>query len=350
MDVTATQGAWKRNLWRGVAFAALGSCAYLYAPLAPLLSLALPLVVCPAYAQGHVWFALALPVAPAAAWLLGGGDWVQALLLPLCAYLCLLVLSQIRRRRLSFHTEVAAYAAAFVLGALGMLARLGMALGGALFPQLSEAVISALQRSVLGGSVLYKLVALGVLTIPEAYVGTTTIQLGNMVLMDPDLQRELFNMLRLRLTEGFAEWIPTLLMQGGILVGLWAALATTRVRARLNPSSAPAPTFRGLSLSRTEQGYMLLLCIVTLLTGLSDDSFLSLLSTLTYSCFAAVYRLLGAAVVLTLLSRRRPQRIALYGLFAAFLYLVVPFVLFLLGVADQFMHLRGEDPQKKEEE
>jgi hypothetical protein len=194
------------------------------------------------------------------------------------------------------------------------------------------------------------LAALGVLTIPDAYAGTTTIQLGNMVLMDPGLQRELFNMLRLRLTEGFAEWIPTVLMQGGVLVGLWTALVTARVRARQNPSAAPAPTFRELSLTRAEQGYMLLICIATLLTGLSADSFLSLLSTLTYSCFAAVYRLLGAAVVLTLLSRRRPERIALYGLFAAFLYLVVPFVLFLLGVADQFMHLRGEDPQKKEEE
>ncbi|MCE5342868.1 MAG: hypothetical protein LLF96_04665 [Eubacteriales bacterium] len=350
MDVTATSGTWKKALWQGVAFAALWVCTYLFPPLAPFLSFLLPLIVCPAFEKGLIWFALSLPIAPMTAYLLGGGDWAMVLLLPVCPYLCLLVLSQARRRRIGLHAEIAGCFAAFVLGGLGMLARLGMLLGGALFPQLSDTIVTTLQHSVLGGGILYRLVTLGVLAVPDAYANSAAIQLGNLVVLDPGLQRELLNMLRLRLTESFAQWIPTILMQGAVIFGMWTALTTARAHARKNAAALPPPSFRQLSLTRSEQGYMLVLCLIALLAGFSEDSFLSVLSTLTYAAFAAVYQLLGAAVTVDLLSRRHPNRSVLYGVLTALVYLVVPFALFLLGVADQFIHLRSTGPQKPEEE
>jgi len=348
MDATAIPGAWKKPLWQGLAIAALWGLAYMFAPLAPFLALALPLFVCPAFAQGRAWFALLMPLAPATAYFAAGGDTALSLLIPLCPYLCLLVQALGRRYRLDLHAETAAYAAAFAAGAVGMLLRLGVMLGGPLFTQLADTAVNAVQQSVTGGNLLYKLVSLGYLTVPDAYADTAAIQLGNLILIAPSLRRELLNMLRLRLTEGLTGWIPSLLVQGAILVGLFSALRTERVRAR-KAGDAP-PRFAALRLTRGEQGAMLVLCVATLLTAFSDDAFLSLLSSLTYAGFSTVYQLLGAAVLITLLSARHPERAALYGLIAALLYLVFSVGLFMLGVVDQSIHLRDAGPNMPKEE
>jgi hypothetical protein len=350
MDVTATSNTWKRVLRQSVAFAALWVCSYLFPPIAPFVSLLLPLIICPAFARGWLWFALGLPIAPLTAFLLGGGDWALVLMISVCPYLSLLLFAQARSRRIGLHAEIIGYFAAFVLGGLCMLARVSVLLGGDLFSQLSETIVSALQSSLQSGNILYRLVTLGVLAVPEAYADSAAIQLGNVILLDPGLQRELLNMLRLRLTESFTQWIPTYLMQGAVIVGVWTALLTARAHARRNAASQPTPAFRQLSLTRREQGYVLALCLIALVCGFMGSSLFSLLSTVTYAAFSAVYQLLGAAVAVEMLSRRHPNRLILYGLLIALVYLVVPFALFLLGVADQFLHLRGSNPNLPEEE
>ncbi|MDD3214030.1 MAG: hypothetical protein PHY64_10155, partial [Eubacteriales bacterium] len=182
--------------------------------------------------------------------------------------------------------------------------------------------------------------------LPDAYTGSRAFQLGNLMFLNPSLERELLNMLRLRLSEGFASWIPSLLVQGALIIGVFTALLTAHSRARKTPGATPAPLFRSLKLTRTEQGYMLALCLITLLAGLVDNTFLSLLSTLTYAGFSTVYQLLGAAVLIAMLSRNHPQRAPIYGILSALIYLAVPIALFLLGLFDQFIRLRSsESPQ-----
>ena len=97
---------------------------------------------------------------------------------------------------------------------------------------------------------------------------------------------------------------------------------------------------------------MLALCIGTLLTSFSDSSLTSLLCVLLYATFTTVYQLLGAAVMVFSLSRRHPERKALYAVLAGILYLLFPVALFLLGVVDQFVNLRafGIHHQDQEEE
>jgi len=350
MYATAIQGTWKKPLFSGLALAALWGCAYLLGPLAPFLALALPLVVCPAFAQGRTWLAMALPFVPMSAYWAGGGELTLGLLILLCPGLCLLVQLLSRRYRLSLHAEAALFAAAFAAGALGMLARVSAMLGGTLFSQLAEAVIAYIKQSVSGGSILYKLVSVGYLTVPDAYANTTALQLGNLIVLAPALQRELLNMLRLRLTEGFASYIPSLLVQGAVLTGLFAAMRAARARSLAHPGEAPPPRFAAFKLTRGEQGAMLILCVITLLTAFSANSFFSLLSSLTYAGFAAVYQLVGAAVLVAVLSARKPGGMALYGGLAAVLYLVFPIGLLMLGLVDQFAHLRDGGPKMPKEE
>ncbi len=347
MDATATRSAWKRNLWQGLVFAALWGVTYLFTPLAPFLSLLLALLVCPAFARGDVWFAVCLPLAPASAFLLSGGDLILGFLALSSPYLSLLATSLGNRRRLNLHAQAVAVSAAFVVSALAMLTRLGAMLGGVWYTSLADVAVRTLEHSAMGGSVLYRLVSLGILSLPDAYANTYALKLGNLVLLDPALQRELLNMLRLRLNEGLASWVPSLLMQGALATGLFAALSSVRARGQ---GTSDAPHFRDLQLSRAEQGALFILCIVTLLAAFAGNSFLSLVSALAYAAFSAVYQLLGAAVLISLLARRHPERAVLYGFLAAFIYLAFPIVLFMLGLIDQFVHLRGETPYHPKEE
>jgi len=163
------------------------------------------------------------------------------------------------------------------------------------------------------------------------------------------LRHELINMLRLRLLEGFTQWIPALLMHAAVLLGLFSTVATERSTSRRLPG-IPAPAFQDLALTRGGQGYLLALCLGIVATSFTDNAFATLLCMLMYNTFSAIFQLLGAAVLVWMMARRKPNRAPLYGAFAAILYGLLPIALFLLGVADQFMHLRAAGIHHQEEE
>ncbi|MEA4999839.1 MAG: hypothetical protein VB087_10675 [Candidatus Limiplasma sp.] len=350
MDVTASPGILKRTLWQAFALLALLAGCYYVPPLALLLAFGLALVVCPAFVRGDAWFALALPLVPAAAFLAGGGDLYLGLMIPLCPYLCLLFIGMRHRRSTSFTGQTLLAVAAVLIAALAMILRLGRLLGSPVALGLAEYMTAQVQNSLASGSILYRLTTVGYLTVPESYRSVAGLQFGDFVLLNPLLQRELVNMLRLRLVEGFAVWLPSLLMQGGIALGLFTAFFTARARAARPGSQGTAPLFRTLHLPRKEQRYMLFLCILVVLTSFSAHPFFSLVCSLAYAAFMAIYQLLGAAVMIFMLSRRHPERIPLYAAIAALLYLLFPLALFLLGMADQFIHFRATSLSQHEEE
>ncbi len=350
MDATAPPDTWKRSLWQALALLAFLAGGY----YVPLLSLAaaclLPLIVCPAFVKGHVWFALALPLAPMAAFIASGGDLYIGLMLPLFAYLCLLTISFCHRRRVSFTLTILLCIGAMIAASLTLALRLGNLLGTPLSLGLADYITGQVDHSLLSGSILYRLTASGFLAVPEAYRNVAGIQFGNYILLNPLLRHELLNMLHLRLQEGFTQWLPTLLMQGSITIGLFTAFFTERVYATRLGGRAAKPLFRTLHLPRREQRFMLVLCILMVLTAFSNHALGALLSTLFYTAFMTIYQLLGAAVMIFLLARRRPERLTLYGIAAALLFIIFPLVLFVLGMADQFIHLRTASLKHQEEE
>ena len=350
MDATANPVTWRKTVLYTAIFAVLFGCAFLFPPLAFGMSLVLPLWVCPAFARGKLWLALALPVAPASAFLVSGGDPVFSLLLVALPPLCFVAITIKQQRRWSFSAEVIACSAAFILATLGMLARLSELLDGPLFERLSETLVNAIQGSYLSGNILYRAVNIGLLPMPEAFQSTAALQLGSFIWLTPDLQKELLNMLRLRLTEGFTLWIPSLLVQGAILFGLFTALATERAQTRKIGERRILPSFQHLRLPRRHQGYMLLLCIGTVVTSLSDQSLVSLLCMLMYAAFSGIYQVLGASVVMFVLSHRHPKRTTLYGVLIAIIYLIFPVALFMLGIADQFINLRTANLRHSDQE
>ena len=350
MDAAAIPGAWKKTLWQALALAPLLLAAYLWPALAVPFSLLLPLVVCPAMAGGALTFALALPCVLAGVCWLGGASVKVVLLLPLAPYLCLLSTSQRYRRQFTFEGRALACTAAVALEGLALLLALKAALGGPVFTALPDALVAQLTDAPWTGALLYRLVNLGVLPLPDAYANTAALQLGNLVWLNPLLQSELLNMLRLRLADTLTLWVPMVLVQGSMLVGMFTALTTERAHARHMNDPAGAPLFRTLRLPRTAQGYVLVLCLGALLASLSDDPFLTLLGMLLYAAFMGVVQLLGAATLVALGAKAHPKRIVLYGVLAAALFALFPIALFLLGVADQLLNLRAAGRNHQEEE
>lgn len=312
--------------------------------------LLLPLVCCYLYGRGLMAVAFVLPLAPAAAFAYGGGDATLALLLLALPYLCLAAVLLARRLRWSFTTKTVLCIAAYLAIGLGMAAQVRHMLGVSLFSGLSGYAVAKLGASAQAGNLLYRLASFGYLAVPEGLRDVAGLQLGGYVLLNPVLQRELLNMLRLRLTESLYVWLPTLLVQGALILGLFAALLEGRGQAHAAANAAQAPLFRTLHLPRREQRYMLLLCIGTVLASFSSQSYAVLLCAVLYAAFSGVYQLLGAAVLIYQLGAKHPARAPLYGTLAAVLYAVFPLALFLLGLMDQFMRLRAPtQPQHKEE-
>ena len=66
-------------------------------------------------------------------------------------------------------------------------------------------------------------------------------------------------------------------------------------------------------------------------------------------CFATVqtlFYLLGASVLVFMYTRNDPDRRMLSGVIAAALYVMAPFILLMIGIADQAFHFRTPQAQK----
>lgn len=340
----------RKTFWQVLAVAALAAALYFVYPLALPVGLLMPLASCSLHGRGETGFAFVLPAAPAFAYLVGGGDHYLAVLLLLLPLFCLLAVVLSRRVRFSFSAETGLCVAFYLLAGLLMLSRVRAMLGAPLFSGLADYAVRQINGSLMGGSILYRLATVGYLTVPPGLRAVAGLQLGDLVWLNPLLQIELTNMLRLRLDEGLQVWLPTLLMQGSLTLGLFSALLAERGRTRKAETPKLTPLFRTLHLPRREQGYLLMVCIGTVLTSFSSQTYTSLLCTTLYATFAGVYQLLGAAVMVFLLCRRHPGRAPLYGVLAAVLYVIFPLALFVLGMADQFMHLRAASLSHQEEE
>ena len=165
------------------------------------------------------------------------------------------------------------------------------------------------------------------------------------------MRDELLRILRLNLSDWLRTVVPGFIMSVSITVGVLSALFTARARVRMSGGSMmAAPSFQTLHLPKEYRGYMLFMALGALLLSLMDGSVAQLMSALLYQTFAAIYRLLGAAVFTFLLCRRRPERAKWYYVLATVLYLVLPTVLFVIGLLDSFINLRAASVYHQEEE
>lgn len=160
---------------------------------------------------------------------------------------------------------------------------------------------------------------------------------------------ELCKALQYQLSEIALTYVPTLISETAVVVGLLSVMRSEKTAALRQAEQKPAPRFRTLHIPPTYRGYMALLCLGGLLLPLAEDQFSRIAGDLMYGVFLGTYRLLGVAVLVFVLSGRHPSRSALYGLLGAAGYLLLPTVTLLVGLSDQILNFRAISLLSQEE-
>ena len=343
----------------GLALCVLGMLVF---PVACIpLALLLPLFACPLIGHKTQWASFLSAAAPSLISLANGMDFLYCLsLLAICG-LPLAATELLRPGKkgaspLAFLFHIAAYAAA--LTAVSFCA--SRVLGGDLSAGLADALVSRVEASPRVGVTLYQLAASGLIGVPKAYQRAEMLVFA----LDPALIRQLLMSLRLTLNLSFAQLLPSLFVQACIIGGLFTALRVQRlqhsyllVSGQQNPKAvgervrvAIPPGFSMLQLPPPLRWPVSLIGLGALLCAMTPGSFAQELSLLLYTAFVCVFQLIGAAVAICLLSARHPDRKALYGVLAGFIYIFFPIVLFLIGVLDPVLHFRSKTLFQQEEE
>ena len=175
--------------------------------------------------------------------------------------------------------------------------------------------------------------------------------------MEAAYQQQMLMSLRLTLEMLLAQYLPSLFVQSCLIIGVFTALRLERMAGMVlvveakTPSQkhtrviAP-PSFRLLAIPRNLRMLTLGLAVASLVLLLSQNSVMQIVGQLCYATFQTMFTLLGAAVLVFLYTKNDPDRKTLSGILAAAVYVMAPFVLFLIGLADQSFHFRHPQAHK----
>lgn len=182
---------------------------------------------------------------------------------------------------------------------------------------------------------LYQAISSGLLPVPEGFSNFNLLTLT----INPVFLHQLELEMHSRFLSLLRSAIPSLVVQGSIITGLFTALRVQKLRNayllvdRKNPQKvriALTPSFSMLRIPNSWH-WMLLLFLIFYLFFSGSGGVLFVMARLMYHTFDTLYQLQGAAVLCGCIMRRNEERRVLAGLLAAALYLFLPMALFLLG-------------------
>lgn len=336
--------------------------------LTPALSLPValvaPLFVCPLVGHSQQWWGFALALAPVGVSLYGGGDAAYSMSLALPCGLCALIA---RGERAASDDSAQGDCTGYIIAyaaALSVIVLLGArALGGGLSEGLASMLADEVGNSRGAGATLYKLASGGAINVPREYKSAQYLS----YVLDPVLKAQLLMSLRLTLRLSLNALIPKLFVEVCIALGLFVYLRGQRLNrsfllVRTHEVKGGAPTeaqgvpvtrsmgFMALELPQHVRGIMLIICLGSLMLPMASDSYLRMLGVMCDSAFQCVFKLIGAAVLISLFTVRKPELKTVFGALSAVAYALLPTVLALVGVIDQLLHFRRNTLFNQEEE
>ncbi len=366
MHATATQNPWKRFALPFVSVALLLACVL----MAPVLSIPcavfLPLVVCPLQISVNPWFAMILPLVPCGGLLWAGADLLLSLCLLSFSYFSLFASLMMSRHKLDLNAAILWHVAAVLLAQSLFWWRVGALVGGPLFPGLADALTQAVAAAPNSNKILFALVQYGFIALPSQAQQTLALLFRDLIFLEPALRTEVLNALHFLFFSTVRQFIPSVLMQLSLILGLFTALHSVQAQLRRHPRPAfvlyrkegkPqvcgvafSPTFRSLQFPRPARPYLFFLGIAAMLLRMSGGEVATLASDLMLSAFVTIFALLGAATLVFLLTKDQPRKASGAGLLAAALFALFPTALFLLGLGDQLLGLRMATIKHQEED
>lgn len=226
--------------------------------------------------------------------------------------------------------------------------------GGELAGGIAQRVASKIATSPDAGTVLYKLTASGLIAVPSGYDG------GSLALwLNPALVRQMTLSLRLTLEAGIRQLLPAAIVQACLLGSIFTTLRVQKLnhsyilvdeKHKDRVTLATPPGFSMLRLPPKSNWALAGMAVMGFICLTSGSSWAYQLGLLLYACFQACFGLLGASVLVGMLSTKKPDSISTYGVLAAALYVLFPSVLVIIGIMDPLFHFRESARTKKEEE
>ena len=200
---------------------------------------------------------------------------------------------------------------------------------------------------------LYQAMASGLLPVPEGYEKVTLLNLT----LDPIFLGEVRLMLRTRVMNLVETAVPSLLVQSGIIIGLFIQLRILRMWGSYllmdkgepeKISVAMAPSYATFRLAERVRWVLLLFCLLYFILA-GTKGYVFRLTQVLYYTFETLYQLQGGAVVCDFIIRKNADRRVLGGILAAVLYLFAPFALFMIGCFDNVFSFRSKTEDDKNE-
>lgn len=339
----------------------LALCPMLLPATALPAALLMPLCAGPLIRSDQAWIAWLACAIPSAVSLACGYAVPYSLSLLLPGVMCFLVLGRRGKRKGHLSTPramalcIASYAASLTFIALcGSLA-----MGDGLVSGLKALLLERLETAEYPGIVLYRLAAMGLISVPKAYQNASLLLFA----YDPVLIRQMTLSLQLTLDVLLPRMIPTLFAQICLPGGIFTVLhhvyfrgATLLVEANPRVSSErktyvlPVFRFRMLTLPRPLRWPLFGAGLSGVLLITAGGSLEMTLGWLLYTSFSVIVQLQGAAASMFWLAKRTPEHTALHGALIAVLYVLMPPVLFWIGLADLIFHLRARTILNHDEE
>ncbi len=306
------------------------------------------------FAGGMISIAACAIMAPAAAWLLFGGT-----LVPLLLGLYLLPYAVVHAvcftRKVPFWHAAGVQVAILAVSQTAILVLLRPYLGGNLFSGGAEFLVQQIASSPYGDQILMQLYQTRLLDIPEELL-TGARALMEVIIssimpgaLTPSIRTELLNGLRTLLENALYSFLPATLINNAILAGVFGMafpIAWARKKKIPVPEMAPFATWH---LGRSTGLKVMLLGLGNILPALFPNPGMLLAGNMMWAAFSTIFIIQGAALM-EFFQTRSGSRPLLRRLWPCVIYLLVPTLLMVLGIADQFMNIRGLRKPKDREE
>ena len=330
----------------------LGLCAVCIAMVilpafcAPL-SLLMPLLACPLVGRREEPLVYVAAAMPAVVSLMAGYETVYSLSLLTVGGFALLVTKLLPPKNRVGMQGILWYMMAVAASLVLIAACAARMLGGPLWQSLAELMADVISRHEQSALLLYRFAASGLISVPEGYAGNALLS----QLFNPLVVRQMLLSFKLTIGNLLFDLLPSFFVQASMMVGLFTALRVQRMNgvilvveaqtpAHKKARVAVPPGFRLLTLPPRARWPITLMAVAALFLLSAAAPVAQIVGQLCYTTFETVFMLVGAAVIVGVFSSKNPERKRLYGLLAALLYMMAPFILFLIGLSDQTFHYR----------
>ena len=287
---------------------------------------------------------------PAAAWQLFGAS-LAPVLCAIYLWPFLIVHVVCFMRKIPFWKSAAVHVAALAVSQTVILIILRPYLGGDLFGGSANFLVQKISESSYSDQILLQLYQTGLLSLPKdmAILSDSLSSFFNMNIMLPGARTELLNGLRTVLQSSMYSFLPSTVINSSILAGVFGVAFPILAAKKRNIPTVKMDPFSKWHLSRSTGFKVFLLGFGNVLPTFFPSPPMLLAGNMMWASFFTIFVIQGAALMdfFRMRSVRRPP---FRWLWPCAIYVLMPVLLMIMGIADQFMNIRGLRKPKDRED